>query len=347
MVRVIRRMIGLVLLLSSGWLLYAEPLHEAVLAGSVRQVRQILSVGADPNALDSSGLSPLHWAIRDNQRQIAEILLENGAAVNQRTGSADGTSYTPLHFAAFEGNSALVQLLLDNGAELSARSASGNTPLHVAATQNHVNIVSLLLERGASPRTRNNRGLRAADVAPAQSGSLEMIQLLNTQTVIFRVPIYYSYVQPFDSGSIQNLGDVLKNIRPGVAAQLTFPVEQIALGFEIGAKLGIGTTGVESGVLSILENYVHFITRFNIPTDTVTIEVSPTVGAFMSLFNGQILITPDVGLRMGFTNKDADGSIIIDVHWISPGDLLGLGSTIYADLWSNALHISVGYSFGF
>ncbi len=110
--------------------------------------------GANPNAPDSAGVSPLERALRAGSQAAAEMLLAHGAdpkAVGQY-------GWTPLHSAADLGNTAAAALLLQKGADVNAIMNDGNTPLHLAVRNNHKEIVSLLLTNKADPNLRNNSG---------------------------------------------------------------------------------------------------------------------------------------------------------------------------------------------
>ncbi|MFQ6035794.1 MAG: M56 family metallopeptidase, partial [Sedimentisphaerales bacterium] len=64
----------------------ATPLHEAATAGDIKQVKSLLSKGADVNAKDEKGNTPLHIVARYGYRQkdIAELLIARGADVNAK-----------------------------------------------------------------------------------------------------------------------------------------------------------------------------------------------------------------------------------------------------------------------
>ena len=86
--------------------------------------------GADVNAKDRCGWTPLHWATYKGHEAIVSFLIDNGADMNAKT-----TSYnlTPLHFAVREEHEAIVQLLIDKGADINAKDKRGWTSLHHAA----------------------------------------------------------------------------------------------------------------------------------------------------------------------------------------------------------------------
>jgi ankyrin repeat protein len=55
-------------------------LHEAARTGDLKTVRRLLDEGYATNFLDTSfGLTPLHYAIRNNHLEIAKLLIEHGA----------------------------------------------------------------------------------------------------------------------------------------------------------------------------------------------------------------------------------------------------------------------------
>jgi ankyrin repeat protein len=62
-----------------------QPLHAAVaLARNAETVRLLLAHGADPNVIQVGGFTPLFSAATANRRDLAEMLIENGARVDHR-----------------------------------------------------------------------------------------------------------------------------------------------------------------------------------------------------------------------------------------------------------------------
>ena len=106
---------------------------------------------------DSSddGNTPLHFASRYAwEPAVFVVLLEAGADVEAR----NRWGWTPLHGAAGSNRSQVVAELVRAGADLNARDSTGNTPLHASRHNLHAEVVYLLLKLGADPTLVNDRG---------------------------------------------------------------------------------------------------------------------------------------------------------------------------------------------
>jgi ankyrin repeat protein len=139
----------------------AEPLHYAADANrwdplaQAETIEYLISVGADPNALDRSGVSPLHRAVRTRSLAAVRALVDGGA--DSRRPNKAGS--TPLHLAvqstgrggsgspqSREQQAAIVRLLLERGASVSDLDRRGKD-VHQAATDK--GIKALLRELSA------------------------------------------------------------------------------------------------------------------------------------------------------------------------------------------------------
>ena len=100
------------------------PLHTAAIRGSSRLVRQLLQMGADPNAQDNAEWSPLHEACNRGNLSVVKVLTEFGADLNLKGFGKD----SPLHDAARNGHLKVVKFLVRSGANLNAKNAGNRTP---------------------------------------------------------------------------------------------------------------------------------------------------------------------------------------------------------------------------
>lgn len=125
------------------------PLHLAAFFGRIPVVELLLSHAAPVNDIsrNPSELRPLHSAVAHRQPQVAleisRALIAAGADVN----AMQHGGWTPLHAAALHGNVPLVRLLLEAGANPAAKNDTGQTPAALAKTKNHKEVIALLEKR--------------------------------------------------------------------------------------------------------------------------------------------------------------------------------------------------------
>ena len=85
--------------------------------------------------LDSAGpgygASPLHLAVLINDKEIAEILVDNGANLDLNANDEDAG--TPLHWAVYMGNREMAEFLIDQGADVNAKNKTGYRPIDFAS----------------------------------------------------------------------------------------------------------------------------------------------------------------------------------------------------------------------
>nr|5AQB_A Chain A, 3G61_DB15V4 [synthetic construct] len=158
-----------------------KKLLEAARAGQDDECRILMANGADVNALDEVGWTPLHLAAWGHL-EIVECLLKNGADVN----AADIDGYTPLHLAAFSGHLEIVEVLLKYGADVNADDQAGFTPLHLAAIFGHLEIVEVLLKNGADVNAQDKFGKTPRDLA-IDNGNEDIAEVLGKAATLVKV----------------------------------------------------------------------------------------------------------------------------------------------------------------
>jgi ankyrin repeat protein len=121
------------------------PLANLIQNGERAAALAAIDAGADVNATQGDGTTPLHWAVYKVDRELVAELLDRGA-------KADVTNdygSSPLAEAAKIGDLQLVRQLLDAGANVESPNADGQTALMLATRVGSLDVVKLLVERGA------------------------------------------------------------------------------------------------------------------------------------------------------------------------------------------------------
>lgn len=152
----------------------ATPLHFTT---TTAVANYLLEQGADANAEDDRGRTPLNW--QSTNDDMVQTLLAGGAKVNDiflacAVGDIQQVTQllnvdpsllhkrkdprigTPLHVAADKGQLEVARLLIQRGAAVNATTDSGNiTPMHDAAFSGQAEMVQFLLTQGADAAARD------------------------------------------------------------------------------------------------------------------------------------------------------------------------------------------------
>ena len=91
---------------------FADPIHTSAATGDLAGVQAELDKGVDVNARDNHKWTPLTHAAQFGHKEIAELLIANGADVNAKGG---GNSTTPLDVAIKLNHTELTELLRKHG----------------------------------------------------------------------------------------------------------------------------------------------------------------------------------------------------------------------------------------
>ena len=156
-------------------------LFDACKEGRSDVVRAWLNKGAaeqgEVDWANTWGETPLFIACQNDHREVARLLLEQGAEVDQ----ADVDGRTPLFAACVKGQVDLARLLLGNGAEVDGPVSEGlyegQTPLYVACGNGHVDVARLLLDKGAKGNRATRNGNTPLSIAK-KNGHSAVVALL-------------------------------------------------------------------------------------------------------------------------------------------------------------------------
>ena len=186
-------------------------LHVAAEEGKPDIVRLLMLRGADKDALDTWGYTPLYIATNRGQVASALALLAGGADFSIRCGesertvvdvaaegghvdilraaiehgadedAADAHQITALHRAAFFDRTEAIDVLVEAGANIEARATDRSTPLHDAAGGLSLEALSALFKHGAyiNPKNTNrNTPLHFAALGGGTQGAAEVVDML-------------------------------------------------------------------------------------------------------------------------------------------------------------------------
>lgn len=156
---------------SYGW----TPLMNAASAGRIDIAKLLLANGANLELRDNGGTTALGLAAAKGREEMVTLLLEKGANINAK----DGKGLDALMMSAKGGFLSLTKTLLDKGANIYLSDNDGNTVLMLAAKGAHTDVVNLVLERGARIPTVGKDGEQL--MVAAIKGDLNQIKNLLDQ----------------------------------------------------------------------------------------------------------------------------------------------------------------------
>jgi len=130
-------------------------LADAAMAPDNEAVHSLLKQKVDVNTPQPDGTTALHWAVRHDDLETADLLIRAGANVK----AANRFGVIPLALACTNGNAAMIGKLLTAGADPNAVvSEAGDTALMLAARTGKPDAVAMLLDHGADVNKANAAG---------------------------------------------------------------------------------------------------------------------------------------------------------------------------------------------
>jgi cytohesin len=240
------------------------PLHRAAFYGHKEVVEMLIAAGADVNAKDDNGDTPLDVAVNlqrfhPNNTEIAEDLRKHGGKTKKelnvlfdsiRTGNIEAVKKhiaagmdvnakdiagsTPLFNAVLRSSKEIAELLIVEGADVNAKHKYGLTPLHRAAFYGHKEVVEMLIAAGADVNAKDDNGDTPLDVAV----NLQRFHPNNTEIA--------EDLRKHGGKTKKELNVLFDSIRTG---NIEAVKKHIAAGMDVNAKDIAGSTPLFNAVL--------------------------------------------------------------------------------------------------
>ncbi len=159
-------------------------LVEAVKHGTFIDIKNALDKGANINAKNEAGQTPLHSVAYKGDPERIRFMVEEGANIEAR----DFKGGTPLHWSVINGRVKNVRMLIALGANVNATDNKGATPMHWAVNALKINEATqsvntmILLENGADPRIKDVSGRMPVDYARAK-GKAKLVAIIESVLV--------------------------------------------------------------------------------------------------------------------------------------------------------------------
>ena len=162
------------------------------------------------NAPQADGSTALHWIVRADDLETADVLIRNGANVS----AANRRGITPLDLACVNGSAAMIRKLLDAGANPNAAHPDGQTPLMTAARTGNPDAVRVLLDKGAAVNAKDTVAAQTALMFAITENHPEAVRVLldrgadvNARTSVVETP-------PATTGNLQGIGRAQNREKP-------------------------------------------------------------------------------------------------------------------------------------
>ena len=152
-----------------------SPVADAAMQGNKAAVRTLIQQKADVNAPQADGATALQWAVRENDLEMADLLLRAGA----RVAAANEEGATSMFLAAQNGNAPMIERLILAGADPNAPvSATGDTALMMASRTGSAAAVKVLLDHGANVNAKETWGGTTALMWAVSEHHPDVVQML-------------------------------------------------------------------------------------------------------------------------------------------------------------------------
>jgi len=216
-------------------------LHTAVVDQDLSEVERCIAEGVDINAMDEYGRTPLRWAARYGNVDIAKALIAHGADTNDGSlAQAVAARHrpmvdlllsnraiaggSPLVQAAMYGNVELARLLIDKGADVDAKGVElnseepaitdcaryGETPLWAACGPGHLEVIRLLLEQNADVNIKSRYGYPLGRAAEYGHRAIVVLLLARAAKTDAKNTAGKTAAQLADENGHKDIGDIIR-----------------------------------------------------------------------------------------------------------------------------------------
>lgn len=157
------------------------PLLLAAFGGHTQAAKALLEANAEIEAINNQGSTALHLALKEDNEELALLLLSEGASTK-----LPGSTISSIQYAAFAGQISVVQKLIELGVDVQDPGEHGEPALMYAASAGHKAIVSLLLSKKSELDSRNGTGRTALHQA-SRNGHEDTVRLLLKEGADFKL----------------------------------------------------------------------------------------------------------------------------------------------------------------
>jgi hypothetical protein len=151
-----------------------DTLAGLIQAGDRDAALKSIAAGADVNAAQGDGTTPLHWAVYKIDADLARALLAHGA----KPDVINSYGSSPLTEAVKVANARLVEMLLDAGSNVEVPNQEGQTALMLAARAGSLDVAELLVRHGANVNAKEKWRGQTALMWAADARSAELTRFL-------------------------------------------------------------------------------------------------------------------------------------------------------------------------
>ena len=242
-------------------------LAEASKRGDRAAVQTLLKQGLNENAVNAAlpdGTTALHWAVRTDDVEIAEMLIRAGAKV----AAADRYGVTPLSLSSLNGNAGMIEILIRAGADPNLANPYGETALMTAARTGSVEAVKILLDHGATVDAKESVHGQTALMWAVVENHPEVVRLLHerganinaTSSVLVPPPIRADRVgQAAGAGITRQKAQSAPQgrVTPLLYASRDGNLEMVKLFLQLGANVKASdANGTSTLVIALINGHV-------------------------------------------------------------------------------------------